>query len=80
MGRSANPDAALAAALRSLRIERKLTQEAVAFRAGVTTGSVARLELAQSVPGWDTVRQIAAALGVSLRELAAAVEAEELPR
>jgi transcriptional regulator with XRE-family HTH domain len=52
-----------------------LTLEAVAFRAGVTTGSVARLELGQSVPSWDTVRQIARALEVRLVELAAAVEA-----
>lgn len=79
MPRSGNPDAALAAAVRRLRIERNLTQEAVAFRAGVTTGSVARLELGQSVPGWDTVRQIASALDTSLRELAVAIEAEELP-
>ena len=56
-------------------MDRGLTLEAVAFRAGVTTGSIGRLELGQSVPSWDTVRQIARALDVPLVELAAAVEA-----
>jgi transcriptional regulator with XRE-family HTH domain len=47
----------------------------LAFRSGVTTGSLARIELGQSVPGWDTVRLLAAGLGVTLVELSAAVEA-----
>jgi transcriptional regulator with XRE-family HTH domain len=74
--RSANPDPALAAVIRRLREDRGLTREALAFHAGMTTGSLARIELAQSVPGWDTVRSITAALGVTLSELATAVEAE----
>jgi transcriptional regulator with XRE-family HTH domain len=74
--RSPVPDPQLAAAIRRLREQRGLTQEALAFASGVTTGSVARIELGQSVPGWDTVRQLAGALGVSLAELASAVEAE----
>jgi transcriptional regulator with XRE-family HTH domain len=77
VSRTGNPDAALAAVIRRLRVERGLSQEAVAFKAGVTTGSVARLELEQSVPGWDTVRQITQALEVSLTDLAVAVEAED---
>ncbi len=76
MARSPVPDPALAAAIRRLREQRGMTQEALAFASGVTTGSIARVELCQSVPGWDTVRQIADALGVTLAELAAAVEAE----
>jgi transcriptional regulator with XRE-family HTH domain len=54
-----------------------MAREAVAFRAGVSTGAVARIELGQSSPAWVTVRQIAKALDVSLAELAAAVEDQE---
>lgn len=75
MPRSPTPDAALATAVRQLRLDRGMTLEAVAFRAGVTTGSIGRLELGQSVPTWDTVRQIARALDIKLVDLAAAVEA-----
>jgi len=66
----------LGAAVRRLRESRSITREVLAFHAGLTTGSLARIELAQSVPGWDTVRGIAKALEVSLVELARAVEAE----
>jgi transcriptional regulator with XRE-family HTH domain len=72
--RSPVPDPALAAALRRLREDRDLTQEALAYRAGITAGSYARIELGQSVPGWDTVRRVADALGVTLAELGTAVE------
>lgn len=57
-----------------------MTREALAFRSGITTGSVARVELGQSVPGWDTVRLLATALDVSLMDLAREVEGKtELP-
>jgi transcriptional regulator with XRE-family HTH domain len=69
------PDPNLAAALRRLRLERGTTQEALAYRSGITTGSLARIELGQASPAWATVRQIAAALEVTMVELAAAVEA-----
>ncbi len=35
-----------------------------------------RVELGQAAPSWSTVRSIAAALDVSLRDLAEAVEAQ----
>jgi FXSXX-COOH protein len=76
MPRSPTPDPALAAAIRRMREERGMTREALAFRSGLTTGSVARVELAQSVPSWDTVRLLAAALGVTLVQLAAEVEGD----
>lgn len=60
-----------------MRESRSITREALAFHAGITTGSLARIELAQSVPGWDTVRSIAGALEVSLVELAQEVEADQ---
>lgn len=75
MPRHLPPDPGLAAALRRLREERGATQEALAYRSGITTGSLARIELGQASPAWTTVRQIAAALEVTLVELATAVEA-----
>jgi transcriptional regulator with XRE-family HTH domain len=74
MPRTAKPDPALAAAIRTMREERGLTREAVAFHAGVTIGSLARIELGKSAPGWFTVLQIARAMDVRLVALASAVE------
>lgn len=71
------PDQGLASALRRLRTERGLTQEAVAHAAGLTTSGYARAELGQSSPSWETIRAIIDALGVSLAELAAAIEAQQ---
>jgi transcriptional regulator with XRE-family HTH domain len=69
-------DKALAAVLRRLRIDRGLSQQTLANRAGITTSALARIELCQANPTWATARDIASALGVSLTELAAAVESE----
>jgi transcriptional regulator with XRE-family HTH domain len=77
MPRSPKPDPALAKALRRLREDSGLTREALAYHAGITTASLARIELAQATPGWDTIRRIANALELSLSRLAAAVEAAE---
>ena len=57
-----------------MREERGLTREAVAFHAGVTSGSLARIELAQSAPAWFTVLQVARAMDVPLVTLARAIE------
>lgn len=77
MARALRPDPALATAVRQLREDRGLTREALAFRAGLTISSLARIELGQASPGWDTIRLIATALDVSLSSLAAAIEASE---
>jgi transcriptional regulator with XRE-family HTH domain len=69
-------DRELGRAVRRLREERGLTQEELASRAGTTFGTVSRVESAKSAPAWWTVRKIAEALGISMAELAAAVEAE----
>jgi transcriptional regulator with XRE-family HTH domain len=74
MTRPSTPDPVLAATLRRLRAERGITREALAFRCGITPCALARIELAQAVPGWNTVRRIAAGLDVSMVELCAAVE------
>jgi DNA-binding XRE family transcriptional regulator len=70
------PDPALAAVLKRLRDERGTTQETLAFHAGITVGTLSKIELAQASPAWATIRSIAGALGVSLAELAEAVEAQ----
>jgi len=79
MTRSSTPDPAFAATVRRLREERGYTREALAFRSGVTVGSLTRIELGQVVPRWDTVRLLAKGLDVSMVELSAAVEASGLP-
>jgi transcriptional regulator with XRE-family HTH domain len=76
--RSSSPDPALAATLRRMRSERGITREALAFRSGITTGSLARIELAQASPGWDTVRLLANGLNIGMAELGAAVEGRSL--
>ncbi|HXB16396.1 MAG TPA: helix-turn-helix transcriptional regulator [Solirubrobacteraceae bacterium] len=77
MPRRSTQDKALGEALRGLRDRQGLTQEALASRAGITTGTYARLELGQSDPSWSTLRAVAKALGVTLSQLARAVEAHE---
>jgi XRE family transcriptional regulator, fatty acid utilization regulator len=68
------PDPALARAVRHLREQRKLSQEELASRAGTTFSTINRLETAKSAPAWATVRTVASALDVTLRELADAIE------
>lgn len=70
-------DLALAAVLRRLRTERSLSQEFVAHRANVSYTTLAKIELGQSAPAWGTVRALAAALDVSLSDLAVAIEKAE---
>jgi transcriptional regulator with XRE-family HTH domain len=77
MPRSPKPDPALAAAVRRLREDHGLTRETLAFHAGITTASLARIELGQATPGWDTIRRIANALDLPISRLAAAIEAAE---
>jgi len=67
-------DQALACALRRLRRDSGSTQEDLAYGAGITVASLARIERGQANPGWTTVKRIIIALKISLAELAAAVE------
>lgn len=76
MPRSPAPDKALAAVLKRLREEREITQETLAYNAGLSVGTLGRIEVARTAPSWDSVCRIIDAMGVSLTELAAAVEAE----
>jgi transcriptional regulator with XRE-family HTH domain len=71
---NANP--ALGAAIRRLREQRGVTQEDAAHDAGVTVGTLSKLERGESDPRWTTIERVAAALGVSLRDLGGEVERE----
>ena len=57
------PDPALAATLRRMRVERGDTQEELAHRAGLTVAAFARIERGHANPTWTTVRRIAARTG-----------------
>ena len=70
----ANRTRRLGRLIRRAREAKGDSQEALAFHAGITTGTLQRLELGHSDPAWSTVRAVARALDLSLRELAAAVE------
>ena len=69
------PDPVLGQVLREMRGDR--SQEDVGYHAGVTAATVGRMELAKSKPDWGSVRSVADALGVSLVQLATAIEAVE---
>jgi transcriptional regulator with XRE-family HTH domain len=68
------PDLVLAALLRRLREERGMTQEQLAFDAGITSSALSRIERGLNSPGWMTVRRLAHALDVSLVRLASSLE------
>jgi transcriptional regulator with XRE-family HTH domain len=72
MGEAADP--ILAGLLKRLREERGITQERLAFEAGITASALSRIERGLNNPGWRTVNRIAQALGIELGELAADYE------
>jgi XRE family transcriptional regulator, regulator of sulfur utilization len=71
MRRSDQAQPALGKAIRHLRTERGMTQEALAHAAGVTVSHLSTIERGHSNPTWATGKSIAAALGISIAELAA---------
>ena len=70
-------DPALGQAIRQMREQRGQTQEELASAAGITFGTVNRLESAKSAPAWATVRALLDALDYSLADLANAIDAAE---
>jgi transcriptional regulator with XRE-family HTH domain len=70
MRRSDQPQPALGKAIRQLREERGMTQEALAQEAGVTVGHMSMIERGHSNPTWATAKAVAAALEASIVELA----------
>ena len=77
MGRLDQPQPALGAAIRQLRNKRGVTQEDLAHDAGVTTGTLSLIERGKSNPAWGTVKSIAAALDVSVADVAKLAEKHE---
>jgi transcriptional regulator with XRE-family HTH domain len=74
MKRSARPQPEIGAAIREVREKRGLTQEALAAEAGTTLSTLSVIERGRANPTWATVGDIAAALGVSVAELAKCAE------
>lgn len=64
------PQPALGKAIRALREKRGLSQEGLAPQAGITPGTLSLIERGEANPTWGTIKGIAAALGVSIGELA----------
>jgi transcriptional regulator with XRE-family HTH domain len=70
-------DSALGEVLRAHRKARGESQEEVGYRAGLTAGTVSRIELGQARPEWATIRAIARALEIKLGDLGNQIEAIE---
>jgi XRE family transcriptional regulator, regulator of sulfur utilization len=77
MAPSDKPQPALGKAIRQLREEKGLTQEAVAHGAGITTATLGVIERGLSNPTWATLKGIAAGLGVSMLDIARLTETLE---
>jgi transcriptional regulator with XRE-family HTH domain len=77
MRRSSRPQPGLGTAIRALREKKRVTQGAVADQAGIAVPTLSHIEAGHANPTWATVRDIAAALGVSLAELAKLAEKHE---
>lgn len=77
MRRSDQPQPALGKAIRQLRTEREMTQEALAHAAGITVGHLSTIERGHSNPTWATVKAISGALGVAMSELSSVIEQVE---
>jgi transcriptional regulator with XRE-family HTH domain len=68
------PKSPVARAIRELRTERGMTQEALAHGAGITVGHLSKIERGLANPGWSTVEAIAGALGVPMADIVRRVE------
>ncbi len=73
MPRRDNPQRELGAAIRALRDERELKQLDVAEDAGITVAHLSKIEGGKVNPTWGTVEAIAAALGLSIADVATRV-------
>jgi len=63
------PDPVLAELLRTIRVERGISQEDLSYRAGITASALSRIERASANPTWTTLVRISNALEISLSEL-----------
>jgi transcriptional regulator with XRE-family HTH domain len=69
-----HPQPALGKAIRELREKREISLRAFAPKADVTFNTLSLIERGEANPTWETVKRIAAALGVSISTLAKAAE------
>jgi transcriptional regulator with XRE-family HTH domain len=77
MRQSGRPQPALGTAIRQLRERHGVTQEGLARKARLSGRTLSAIETGNANPTWATVRDIAAALGVSIGELAKLSEKHE---
>jgi len=77
MRRSDQAQPALGKAIRQLRQERGMTQEALAHAAGVTVSHLSTIERGHSNPTWATVKVVASALDSSIADIAVAAARSE---
>jgi transcriptional regulator with XRE-family HTH domain len=78
MPRKEEPQLGLSRAIRHFRRKSELSQEALAFAAGLHPTSISHLESGRVNPTWGNVRRVARGLDVPLADLAQF--AEELER
>jgi transcriptional regulator with XRE-family HTH domain len=74
MPRRDDPQIGLGKAIRKLRQERNLSQEALGNRAEIHPTWISHIESGRINPTWGNVRRIAAGLKVPLEQLAALAE------
>jgi transcriptional regulator with XRE-family HTH domain len=74
MPRRDDPQIGLGKAIRQLRKEIQLSQEALGLRSDIQPTWISHLESGRINPTWGNVRRIAGGLEVSLPELAALAE------
>lgn len=69
-------DPTVGVVVRRYRVQQGITQEALAYRSGLTVASLSRIERGVTSPSWASVQAIARALGLTPIEFATGVEAE----
>jgi transcriptional regulator with XRE-family HTH domain len=74
MPRRDDPQLGLGKAIRTLRQEKKLSQEALGHKAEIHPTWISHIESGRINPTWGNVRRIAGGLGVPLEKLAALAE------
>jgi transcriptional regulator with XRE-family HTH domain len=74
MPRRDEPQIGLSRAIRQLRTEVQLSQEALGLRAGIHPTWISHMESGRVNPTWGNIRRIAIGLRVPLPELAALAE------
>lgn len=73
-GGKKTPAEAFGQVLQALRLEKGLTQEALALEAGTERSHISALERAEKGPSLNTILRLARALGVSAGQIMSMVE------